>query len=206
MKLAIFGATGKTGSELVKQSLERGHQVTAFVRDPAQVLVKDERLSLVKGDVFDPASVNQAVQGQDAVICALGSRDLKKTSIRATGTVNIINAMKQNNVRRLTVVSAMGVGESWKTLSLLNKLFFAVFLKSSREDHEAQEAAVKKSELEWTIVRPSGLVDTPPTGIYQVGENIPARTSQISRADVADLILNDLEKSALVHKAVTITN
>ena len=205
MKLAIFGATGGTGIEIVKQALERGHSVTAFVRNPAQLADKGDRLTIVTGDIHDLKSVERSIQGHDAVICALGARDLKKTMIRTEGTVNIISAMKKNNVRRLIVVSAMGVGESWNSLSKVNKLFFSTVLKR-REDHEAQEAAVKASELDWTIIRPSGLVNTPRTGVYSVGENIRAKTSQIARADVADLILNDLEKPALVHKAVTITS
>jgi putative NADH-flavin reductase len=126
--------------------------------------------------------------------------------IRTAGTVNIIKAMKQNSVSRLLIVSAMGIGESWNSLSLLNKLFFATLLRNARADHEAQEAAVKASGLDWTIIRPSGLVDSPHTGVYNVGENIHARTSRIARADVADLILNELEEGSLVHKAVTITN
>ena len=206
MKLAIFGATGGTGTELVKQALERGHSVTAFVRSPAQLADKGEGLTIVTGDIHNLTDVERSIQGQDAVICALGARDLKKTMIRTAGTVNIINAMKKNKVRRLSIVSAMGVGESWNSLSMVNKLFFAVLMKGTRKDHEAQEAAVKESELDWTIIRPSGLVNTPRTGVYSVGENIPAKTSQIPRADVADLILNDLEKRALIHKAVTITN
>jgi putative NADH-flavin reductase len=206
MKLAIFGATGATGAELVKQALEHGHSVTAFVRNPASLADKGEGLTIITGDIHDLASGERSIQGQDAVICALGARDLKKTMIRTEGTVNLINAMKKNNVKRLFVVSAMGVGESWNSLSLVNKAFFAILLKSTRTDHEAQEAAVKASGLDWTIIRPSGLVNTPRTGVYSVGENISAKTSQISRADVADLILKDLEERALVHKAVTITN
>ena len=206
MKLAIFGATGGTGIELVKQALERGHSVTAFTRNPSSLADMGNALTCIAGDIHDLASVEQVVRGQEAVICALGARDLKKTMIRTEGTVKIIEAMKKHNVRRLVVVSAMGVGESWDSLSLVNKSFFAVLLKSAREDHEAQEAAVKASKLDWTIIRPSGLVDTPRTGVYSIGENIRAKTSQISRADVADLILNELEKQALVHKAVTITN
>ena len=206
MKLAIFGATGGTGAELVKQAIERGHSVTAFVRNPAKFANKGEGLTIVTGDIHNLTDVERSIQGQDAVICALGARNLKKTMIRKVGTVNIINAMKKNNVRRLIVVSAMGVGESWNSLSMVNKLFFAFLLKSAREDHEAQEAAVKESGLDWTIIRPSGLVNSSRTGVYSVGENIRAKTSQISRADVVDLILNDLEDGALVHRAVTITN
>ena len=139
-------------------------------------------------------------------MCALGSRDLKSTTVRTQGTINIIKAMKQNNVGRLLVVSAMGVGESWQDLSLFNKIFFATLLKSSRVDHEAQEKAVKASGLDWTIVRPSGLVDTPGTGTFMVGEHVRAKTSKIPRADVANLMLNELEAGSLLQKAVTITN
>ena len=169
--------------------------------------IENERLTFITGDVFDPAGVAKAIQGQDAVICALGAGDsLKKTTVRTDGTVNIISGMQRNNVSRFVVVTAMGVGDSWDTLSLINKFFFATLLKSSRADHESQEAAVKESGLDWTIVRPSGLTDTPRTGVYDVGENILAKTSRIARADVADLIINGLEQNNLIGKAVTITN
>ncbi len=207
MKLAIFGATGKTGIELVKQSLERGHAVTAFVRDSSRLDIEDENLSFVIGDVFDSASVEQAIQEQDAVICALGSgSDLKKTTIRTDGTINIISGMQKHNVKRLMVVTAMGTGESWNRMSLLNKFFYVTLLKNTRKDHEAQEIAVKESGLNWTIVRPSGLTDKPRTGVYDVGEDIPALRSKIARADVADLILKELQEEVLIQKAVTITN
>lgn len=207
MKIAIFGASGRTGIELVKQSLEKGHAVTAFVRDPARLAVEDKKLSLVVGDVLDPASVDQAVKGQDAVICALGGgADLKKTSLRAIGTINIINSMNKHEVDRLLAVTAMGVGESWDTLSRMNKIFFATVLKSARDDHEAQESAIKESGLDWTIVRPSGLQDGPRTGVYDFGELIQANKSTINRADVADLIIKELEQKELIGKAVTISN
>ena len=207
MNIAVFGATGKTGLEIVKQALEGGHNVTAFVRDPARLAIENKKLSIVTGDVFDEASVAEAIKGQEATICALGAgSDLKKTTVRANGTVNIIKGMKKNNVKRLLVVTAMGVGDSWNTLSLVNKFFFAVLLKSSREDHEAQETAVKECGLDWTIIRPSGLVDTPRTGVYDAGENIPAKTSKIARADVADLIIKELEGNTNIGKALTISN
>lgn len=206
MKLAIFGATGNTGVELVKQALEKGHLVTAFVRDPSRLSIQHSHLNIVTGDVFDPESVAETVQGHDAVMCALGSSDLKKTTVRSTGTANIIQAMKRHSAQRLLVVSAMGTGDSWDTLSPVNKFFYATLLKSSREDHEAQEAAVKESGLDWTIIRPSGLTDEPQTGVYEIGENILAKTSKIARSDVADLILKELEQNEFINKAITITN
>jgi putative NADH-flavin reductase len=207
MKLAVFGATGKTGLEIIKQALHKGEVVTAFVRDAARMQIKDKRLIVVTGDVFDQEIVDLAVQGQDAVICALGAgNSLKKTTIRTTGTIHIIRSMQVNNIKRLMVVSAMGVGESWDTLSLLNKIFFATVLRHARKDHESQESVVRESGLEWTIVRPSGLTDTSRTGNYDYGENIRAKTSRISRADVADLILKAIEQDAFIGKAVTITH
>ncbi len=206
MKVIIFGATGKTGIELVKQSLEQGFQVTAFVRDHSKLTIKHKSLVIVTGDMFDAKSVEQAIKDQDTVICALGAgNSLKKTTIRATGTINMIQGMKHNNVKRLIIVSAMGVGESWNTLSAFNKFFFATLLKHSRTDHEAQEKAVKDSDLDWTIVRPTGLTDQPRTGAYVYGELIKAKKSTISRANVADLIIKELVEKKLIGKAVTIT-
>ena len=206
MKLVLFGANGKSGLEIVKQSLAKGDLVTAFVRDPSKLEMQHDNLKVITGDIFDLPSVSQAIQGQDAVVCALGSSELKKTTIRAEGTKNIIQGMKENKVKRLVIISAMGVGDSWDTLSGFNKFFFATLLKSAREDHEAQEAAVKESGLDWTIIRPSGLVDTPRTGVYDFGENIPAKTSKIARTDVADLILKELELNTNIGKALTISN
>lgn len=206
MKLVVFGATGKTGVEIVKQSLAQGYEVTAFVRDPSKLTLEHADLKITTGDIYDLKAVTQVVQGQDAVICSLGTSDLGKTTVRSEGTANIIKAMKENHVNRLIVVSAMGVAESWSTLSFFNKFFFATLLRSSQQDHEKQEVVVKESDLDWTILRPSGLTDTPQTGSYSLSENIRGKTSRIARADVAHAIIKEVHENAFVHKAVTITN
>ena len=206
MKLVIFGATGKIGKEIVKQSLAQGNEVTAFVRDPSKMALDNDDLKIVTGDIYEITAVTRAIKGQDAVICSLGTNELGKTTVRSEGTANIIKAMKENHVNRLVVVSAMGVGESWSTLSFVNKLFFATLLSSARQDHEKQEVVVKESDLDWTIIRPSGLTDTPLTESYAIGENIRATTSKIARADVAHAIIEELQDNTYLHKAVTITN
>ena len=207
MKIVVFGASGKTGVEIVKQALGKGHLVSAFVRDINRLPLQDQALTKVVGDVFDPPSIEGAIKGQDVVICALGlGTSLKQTTVRTTGTIHIVQAMQKHALKRLLVITAMGVGESWNTLSPLNKFFFATLLKSSRDDHESQEAAVMGSGLDWTIIRPSGLKDTARTGEYDFGENILAAKSTISRADVADLIIRELDQNELIGKAVTITN
>ena len=206
MKLIVFGATGKTGLEIVKQSLAQDHEVTAFVRDPAKMTLENDHIRLISGDVYDVAAVAQAVQGQEAVICSLGTNSIGRTTVRSVGTDNIIKTMEENHIERLLVVSAMGIGESWSTLSAANKIFFNTVLRNTRNDHEKQESLVKESTLDWTIVRPSGLTDTPITENYDVGENIAAKTSRIARADVAHFIVKEVADNAFVCKAVTITN
>jgi putative NADH-flavin reductase len=171
-----------------------------------ETISEEDRLRLVNGDVFDISAVKQAVQGQEAVICTLGSNSLTKTTVRGEGTANIVKAMEEEHVDRLIVVSAMGTGESWSELSFTNKLFYATLLRSSRRDHEAQETAVRKSNLNWTIVRPSGLTEGALTGSYAIGETIQGKSSQITRADVAHAILKELDEDTFVHMAVTITN
>ena len=206
MKLVVFGATGKTGQEIVKQSLSQGYKVTAFVRDPSKMTLEHGDLKIIKGDIYEFTAVKQAVRGQDAVICSLGTSDLGKTTVRSEGTANIIRAMKENHVNRIVVVTAMGVAESWSTLSFVNKLFFVTLLRNTRQDHENQEVLVKDSDLDWTIIRPSGLTDTPRTEGYAIGENVHANTSRIARADVAHAIVKEVHDNAYVHKSVTITN
>ena len=212
MKVIVFGATGKIGRAIVERALEKGHEVTAFVREPSKMTLGNEavsvedRLRIVGGDVFDFSAVKQAMSGQEAVICALGSNSLAKTTVRGEGTSNIVLAMKEEHVDRLLVVSAMGTGESWSSLSFTNKLIYATILRSSRRDHEAQEAVVKKSNLNWTIVRPSGLTEGEPSGNYVIGENIQSESSQIACADVAHALVKELDEDAFVRMAVTITN
>ena len=206
MKVVVFGATGKTGKEILNQALAQGWEVTAFVRDPSSLSLENGDLNIMKGDIFEISTVKRAIQGQDAVICSLGTSELGKTTVRAEGTKNIITAMKENNVDRLVVVSAHGVAESWSTLSFINKIFFATLLFSARQDHEKQEVVVKESDLDWTILRPSGLTDTPKTGNYAIGEDIKPITSRISRADVAHAIVKEVHDKTFIGKAVTISN
>ena len=106
MNLAIFGATGGTGRQLVEQALEEGHTVTVLVRNPAAFPMQYERLSLVQGDVRDRARVETVVAGQDAVLSALGTNQRGPVSVCTDGIQRILMAMTRSHVRRLLVVSA----------------------------------------------------------------------------------------------------
>jgi len=207
MKIAIFGATGKTGIELVKQALDHSHEVTVMVRDSKRLPTFSKGITVITGDFSNLDGVKATVQGQDAVICTLGSRELYKNSgLRTLGTKAIIAAMKEEDVKRLIVMSSMGIGESWNCLPTFSRILFKLVMPAAREDHEAQESAVKSSGLDWTIIRPSGLTNEPIVTNYQYGKYIKPKTSRISRANVADLILKVVEENSHIHEAVTITN
>ncbi len=202
MKLLIFGATGGVGRQLVEQALEQGHTVTAFARNPAKLDIKHENLKIVQGDVMDFASVERAMQGQEAVLTALGSPPLKNTSVRSEGTRQIIRAMEKAGLQRFVSLSTLGAGHSWEILPLKYKILFRTLLRKAFAAHEDQENYIKQSQLDWTIVRPGAFANGDHTGQYRHGFPATDKTikAKISRADVADFMLKQLSDDTYVRK------
>lgn len=206
MNITVLGATGNTGKAIIKKALLNGHTVKAVVRDPQRMDIEDNNLEVVVGDVFKPETLTDILDNQDSVVIALGAgQALGKTTVRTDGTKAIVELIKKTSVKRIVAISAMGTGESWKYLSLINKLFYMTLLKNSRIDHEGQESIIKKSGLDWTIIRPSGLTDGKTTYNYKVGEEIKSNKNTISREDVANEVIISLEGGNHINQAVTIT-
>jgi putative NADH-flavin reductase len=208
MKLVIFGATGTVGEQAVKQALEQGHTVTAFARNLTKLDIQHPQLRLTPGDVMNDAAVEAAIQGQDAVVCVLGAGKQLKSTIRSEGTQQIIQAMQEVGVRRLICLSTLGAGESWSNLNFYWKyVMFGFILRQVFADHQQQEALVKSSGLDWTIVRPSALTDGARTGQYH--HSFPSSdrniTLQISRADVADFILKQLSDQSSLYRSLSLS-
>lgn len=206
MKLVIFGATGGTGRELVSQALAQGHTVTALVRNPEKLdqNQKHEQLDLVQGDVLDLVSVEDAIKGKDAVLCALGAPPSDKSQIRAQGTKNIIRAMQKAGIKRFVCQSGLGAGDSHDLLPFHYRyLIFPLILRHVYADHELQESAVRESPLDWVLVRPGALTDGAHTGSYRHGftASDDASKVKISRADVADFMLKQLTDETYLHQA-----
>ena len=203
MKLLIFGSTGGTGRELLQQALEQGHSVTAFVRDPAKLDdIKHTNLQVVRGDVLDPAVVESAVAGQEAVLSTIGT-GAKRTTLREVGTRHIVEAMEKTGVKRLVCQSSLGVGDSRANLPFFTKyIIVAVFLRHAFADHERQEVVVTQSSLDWIIVRPPHLTNGTRTGVYRHGfSTTDTRLKlKISRADVADFMLKQLTDDTYLHQ------
>jgi putative NADH-flavin reductase len=187
MKIAIFGASGRTGILTVFQALEKGHSVVAFTRQAAKVTIQHKNLVVIEGDILDYEKVKQAVTGQEVVISTLGVEIRKPNTILSDGTKNIIRAMEETVVKRFICMSSVGIlgndgGFIW------GKIMIPLFLKNVFIDKKRQAEIIKQSSLDWVIIRPVGLTDAPKTGRYKIyDEN--AGSWKIPRADVADFML-----------------
>jgi putative NADH-flavin reductase len=203
MKLLIAGATGATGLELMEQALEAGHEVTAFARRPPAVKLKHANLKVHQGDILDYSAVEAAVQGQDAVLSALGVRQLGKNTVLSDGTRNLIQAMEKLGVKRLVVESSLGVGDSQGQLGPVHQWFvLPVLLRNIFADKETQESVIRASRLDWVIVRPAILTNGPRTSRYKAGfaANYQSIKRKISRADTAEFMLKQLTDDTYLHQ------
>jgi putative NADH-flavin reductase len=210
MKILMFGGTGKTGRELVKQGLERGHSITALVRNPDKLKYDNPALKIIKGNVLTLDSFEKVVHGQDAVLSALGhKRFVIPTRILSKGTKNIINAMNKHNVKRFICITSLGVNDSRFKLGLYYTLFtIPIILLFYFLDKSKQEKLIMNSDLDWTIIRPGHLTNGKKRTNYKHGLSVGSYilTKMISRASVAHFMLNQLDDDTYFRKAPGIIN
>ena len=204
MKVIVFGATGKTGQHVIRTALSQEHEVTTFGRSVDRIDIDEPALKTHKGDVFDADSVTNAVAGHDAAIVCLGSTGLRDKTTLSAGTEAIIDAMAAHGVQRLVVMSAAGVGDSWQQIPRSSRLLFRTLLRNVLADHQAQEAIVEQSSLDWTIVRAAVLKDDPATGHYTATNTGP--NTRINRADIAVALVDQLDDTTYRHTAISVTN
>ena len=209
-RILVIGATGGTGGELVSQALAGGMQVTALVRNPARLTIEHPQLRVLQGDVLDAASVAAAMQGQQAVLSALGhKRFFRPTRILSEGTRNLLCAMEDQGVRRLVCETSMGIGDAAGRMGLYYTLFtIPVILPWYFWDKTRQERLVARSALDWVIVRPAALTNGPRTRNYRHGEGLGSwlLTRRVSRADVADFMLRQLTSNRYLGAAARVSN
>jgi len=209
VKLLVVGATGPTGQQVVRQALDLGHDVTAFVRDPAKLPIAGGALEVVTGTLPDSEqTLTGALRGRDAVISSLGVR----SAFRAQGLIEksmrvLVPAMQREGVRRLVVVSAFGVGDSRRDAPLLPRIMYRLLLGDIFADKLAGEDVVRASGLDWTFLYPTLLTDAPRTGRYRAAERLELHgMPRISRADVADFALRILNDRAWLGKIAVLSD
>jgi putative NADH-flavin reductase len=208
MKILVVGATGGTGRQLLKQALAQGYEVAALVRKPRRVKTKHAALRVIKGDVLDQHSIDPAMKGQQAVICALGKWPTRKpTTLFWEGTANLIRAMNNHGVCRLICVTGLGAGDSRGHGSFFyERIALPLLLKNIYEDKDRQEELVRNTELDWIIVRPARLTNGPLTGNYLILTDLTHITAKrISRADVADFCLKQLTSNFYLQQTPLLT-
>jgi putative NADH-flavin reductase len=206
MNVLVFGATGPLGRRVVDRALSAGHRVTVFVRTPGR-LDPHPGLREVTGDVLGPHDVAAAVPGHDAVISALGhSRPSLDGQDLHPGASHIIDAMKTARVSRLIWISSHGVGDSrGQSGFLFERVFVPLRLRAELADKERQEALVTASDLDWTIVRPARLTNGPLTRRLRAEPRLRVSIrDSVSRADVAEFVLTELENGNHLLSAPTV--
>jgi putative NADH-flavin reductase len=204
MNVLVFGASGQTGSAVVREALARGHNVSAFVRDPSRLSIAHPALRVIRGDVGDADAVSQAVPGHDAIVSTLGvGSPLAHDSAVIDGVKHILGAMRGAGMRRLIYQSFIGVRESRAAVGFILRFIAPIPLRHEIADHETKEALIRASGIDWTIVRPPKLTNGPRSSGYRAGEQL--RTwmpiPMLPRADVAHFIVGELEAPQFLQKA-----
>jgi uncharacterized protein YbjT (DUF2867 family) len=204
MRVLVFGASGRTGRLVVRESLEGGHQVLAFVRSQSKFDSSHPQLAVVSGDVTSAADVDLAVQRSDAVVSVLGQAPQSPPNVCSVGVANIVASMSKHGVRRLICLSDYGNGET-RTKGLYARFLWLV-IRAHLEDKEKMEETVKSSGLDWTIVRATILTDGAKTVTYRVGPEIKVGlVPRISRHDVADFIVRQITDASFIRSSPSIS-
>jgi putative NADH-flavin reductase len=209
--IIVFGATGKTGHQLVEQALKRGLRVTAFARDPQKMQLAHERLTVVQGDMLDAASLDVALNPDiDAAVSALGVFTRKPSTELSTGTSNIISALNKNSIRRFIVVSSLGVHDSRGQGNFAARMWQRFVIPRMLEDKERQEQIIRDSDLDWTVFRPCRLMDEAVSRQDLVEWSGPPSsvrvTWKISMASLANRILDVLDDPAYARRALSLSD
>ena len=199
MKLFVIGATGRTGQEVVQQGLARGHYVTAFVRSPGTFALRHERLTVVKGNSTDEPQLSEAMRNHDAVLSALGPREVfKPSSLLRDSALATTQAMPPSGVNRLVVLSAAAhfPGIPNRIVSLI--------LRNHMRDSRAMEEVVQGSGLDWTIARPPRLTQEQYTSYRSREDAAPRKGFTLSRKAVAAFMLDAIDQRKHFRKVVGI--
>ncbi len=202
----IIGASRGIGFETVKLALKAGHSVRAMARSASAIRLRDPKLERLDGDALDQRTIERALEGVDAVIQTLGVSPTPElifggTRLFSATTRILVNAMEASAVKRLICLTGVGAGDSRGHGGLLYNAALCLILRRIYADKDAQEWIIRRSRLDWTIVRPTILTTGPRTRAYRV--LVDARdwhSGFISRADVADFLVKQINDASLVHK------
>lgn len=195
--IALFGATGQTGKQFLELALAEGYEVKALVRNTAKLKLANPKLTVLKGDVLNEQDVNQTIAGADIAISLFGHVKGSPEWLQTHGTENIVSAMQKNSVDRIISLSGGGLPfpekDKPKFADKLIRTIMKIAVPKILNDAIKHHDVLKKSGLDWTIVRAPRLTNDPKLGAYRVGWVGVNASTKISRADLADFILTQVE-------------
>jgi putative NADH-flavin reductase len=216
MNIAIFGASGATGSLLTQRCLAAGHKVRALLRTPEKFSLRD-KVHVIGGTPFDLTAVRKTIEGTDVVLSTLGAKSLKQEDVLERAVPQIITAMQETAsqtrpVRRIIVLGSAGalptsldkqpVWQRW----IVQNIVYNTFLKWPVASQISQWKDLSHSNLDWTMVMPMKLSNAAARGTYRVdGNALPRNGSRISRADVADFMLQQINNPQWIKRGVYIS-
>lgn len=204
MNILLLGATGRVGSQILTYALQDGHHVTALVRTPEKIQLKDENVSLIQGNVLNKDDIARAMHGSDVVISALNTDG---TTTLSESMPLIIEAMKNEGIQRIITVGTAGILQSRTTPHILRYQSSESKRKSTRaaEEHHKVYDMLKESTLDWTIVCPTYLPDGERTGKYRVERDVlPEGAVKISVPDTAEFTFKQIKMNDYIRSRVGI--
>jgi putative NADH-flavin reductase len=195
MRIAVFGATGRTGVPFVRQALDAGHDVVAHARTPSKLPFSDDRLTVVEGNVYDGTGVAEAVEGADAVVSLLGQTNDGPDDLLIVAGDHVTAAMTDHGVGRYVTLVGAGVREAGESPSFSGKVMGTLLRLVAKEvlaDAKEHVRRIRATDLEYTVVRAPRLVDGEAKG-YRAGD-IDLGFESVARADVAAFCLECVEE------------
>lgn len=208
MKLVVLGATGGTGLEIVRQAIDRGHEVTAFVRSAERLKPFGDRVVVIQGNLLDVSALEDAIRGQDAIVSGFGPRlPIAKTDAHLLSdfAATVTTAMNRACVRRVVAVSTAFLFRD--SIVPPTYLFGRLFFPGVVMDASGMERTFMESGLDWTMVRPPQLTDKPWSGRYRMrAGHLPRFGFKISRADTADYCVKAAEDMSTIKQVIGVSH
>ena len=196
MRIAVFGATGKLGQYFVKAALDKGHSIVAYARSPDKLKISHDSLEIIEGDIFDTDKITESLEGVDAVLTCLRLKAQRKP-IFSQGTQTVIDAMKNQNVKRLILISEAAYGEHMRNFSWVTRVSFRVygaFQKFQLNERRKQDTIVYESGLDWSVFRVRTLTNKSKNKLIETSlEPKKSFSGGSFRGHLAEEILNQLD-------------
>jgi putative NADH-flavin reductase len=208
LNILVIGANGGIGRQTIFVALNAGYHVTALLRNPANLTLTHENLQIVKGDILQPETFEKHLANQDAIISAIGEKNREPTTLYSDGNRNLLHAMRKKGIKRAFFISASAIEISPVQpfiIRLVTRFVVQKLFGNGYADQRIMEKLVKESDINYTIMRPPRLTDTPATGKYRFAINgFLKNCLKISRADVAHFMINNIGNEATYRSTIEI--